>query len=276
MEYLPREWAPPSRSRAAEGWAEARSACRIQAVARGFLLRRSLAWCPICLCRTDEPVTFASCEHVLCRSCSHACARRAMRSCPLCRAPCKWDLPPAQRLRAPPSEASGDSSSRASSPRSSSTSDDGDELSRSARLRLYSLARATISESRLVGVGAWAPYARHRQRAPMGAAFPSFAPRSPYREAERGSTLQRPRAPVAARPVRGVGLAGEHSASTEAPPALPPRRFFDVKLLWGQLQLRAARATALDNVAAGGHARRERLHMRRGAVVSIPDGPWHT
>ena len=110
MEYLPREWAPPSRSRAAEGWAEARSACRIQAVARGFLLRRSLAWCPICLCRTDEPVTFASCEHVLCRSCSHACARRAMRSCPLCRAPCKWDLPPAQRLWAPPSEASGDSS----------------------------------------------------------------------------------------------------------------------------------------------------------------------
>ena len=66
------------------------AACKIQALARGRLVRGKLLHCPICMQKTNEPVSVSSCQHEMCAACATRCALKGIRNCPLCRAPCQW------------------------------------------------------------------------------------------------------------------------------------------------------------------------------------------
>lgn len=128
---------------------------RIQSACRGFLQRRRVGWCPVCLSMTDQPERMATCRHIVCGACAAQCVRFGKTSCPTCRAPSRLKLPrtpssPPLRVPSPVSPSSSEDSS------TSSESDILDEWEdRVMRERGRSRRRAvTMPDARFIDVDA--------------------------------------------------------------------------------------------------------------------------
>lgn len=66
---------------------QAKAALVMQRMARGRLVRKGLAFCPVCLSLTDDPVHVTQrCNHLLCRSCCVFLLQTPNQArCPICR-----------------------------------------------------------------------------------------------------------------------------------------------------------------------------------------------
>ena len=64
------------------------AATRIQSIARGYIQRKKILHCPVCLSMQDATLatSVARCSHQLCPTCAVRC-RQAQGCCPICRRP---------------------------------------------------------------------------------------------------------------------------------------------------------------------------------------------